>query len=96
LTVNRRQIDPVDRHALALLRGGDRPLAAVRFGQGWEHEAATPAATGRRWLTPSSPTSSITAPTPPSPSSSPTAKPKTSPTTSAAASPPSACSPARD
>ncbi len=46
LTVNRRQVDPVDRHALGLLRGGD-PAASqqVRFGHGWEHEAATPAAT---------------------------------------------------
>jgi hypothetical protein len=46
LTVNRRQVDPVDRHALAMLRGGE-PAGSqrVRFGQGWEHEAATPAAT---------------------------------------------------
>jgi hypothetical protein len=46
LTVNRRQVDPVDRHALALLRSGDPARSQqVRFGQGWEHEAATPAAT---------------------------------------------------
>jgi hypothetical protein len=46
LTVNRRQADPVDRHALALLRSGD-PAGSqqVRFGRGWEHEGATPAAT---------------------------------------------------
>jgi conjugative relaxase-like TrwC/TraI family protein len=46
LTVNRRQVDPVDRHALGLLRGGD-PAGSqqVRFGHGWEHEGATPAAT---------------------------------------------------
>ena len=46
LTVNRRQVDPVDRHALALLRGGD-PAGSqqLRAGHGWEHEAATPAAT---------------------------------------------------
>jgi hypothetical protein len=46
LTVNRRQVDPVDRHALALLRAGD-PVAsqALRVGHGWEHDAGTPAAT---------------------------------------------------
>ncbi len=46
LSVNRRQVDPVDRRALALLRGGD-PAGSqqLRRGHGWEHEAATPAAT---------------------------------------------------
>jgi hypothetical protein len=46
LIVNRRQVDPVDRDALALLRGGDSAGSQqVRVCQGWEHEAATPAAT---------------------------------------------------
>ncbi len=46
LTTNRRQVDPVDRHALALLRNGE-PVAsqALRAGHGWEHQAATPDAT---------------------------------------------------
>jgi conjugative relaxase-like TrwC/TraI family protein len=46
LTVNRRQVDPLDRHALDLLRAG-QPLASqrVRAGRGWEHDAATPHAT---------------------------------------------------
>jgi hypothetical protein len=46
LTVNRRQLDPIDRRALILLRGGD-PAGSqrLRAGHGWEHEAATPAAT---------------------------------------------------
>jgi conjugative relaxase-like TrwC/TraI family protein len=46
LTVNRRQIDPTDHHALHLLRGGD-PAGSqnLRAGNGWEHEAASPAAT---------------------------------------------------
>ena len=46
LTVNRRQLDPIDRHALALLRGGD-PAGSqqLRPGHGWEHEAATPGGT---------------------------------------------------
>jgi conjugative relaxase-like TrwC/TraI family protein len=46
LTVNRRQVDPVDRYALNLLRGGD-PVASqqLRAGHGWEHEAASPNAT---------------------------------------------------
>jgi conjugative relaxase-like TrwC/TraI family protein len=46
LTMNRRQIDPVDRHALDLLRAGEVVASqAVRAGQGWEHDAATPDAT---------------------------------------------------
>jgi conjugative relaxase-like TrwC/TraI family protein len=46
LTVNRRQVDPVDRHALTLLRAGDPAAAqAERAGHGWEHDAGTPAAT---------------------------------------------------
>jgi hypothetical protein len=46
LTVNRRQVDPVDRHALTLLRAGDPHASqALRAGQGWEHEAVTPDAT---------------------------------------------------
>jgi conjugative relaxase-like TrwC/TraI family protein len=46
LTVNRRQVDPIDRHALGLLRAGS-PVASqrLRTAQGWEHERATPAAT---------------------------------------------------
>ena len=46
LTVNRRQVDPADRQALDLLRGGD-PTASqqLRAGQGWEHEHASPAQT---------------------------------------------------
>jgi conjugative relaxase-like TrwC/TraI family protein len=46
LSVNRRQVDPVDRYALALLRAGDPAAAqALRAGHGWEHDAGTPAAT---------------------------------------------------
>ena len=46
LTVNRRQLDPIDRRALIRLRGGD-PAGSqqLRAAQGWEHDAATPAAT---------------------------------------------------
>jgi hypothetical protein len=46
LTVNRRQVDSVDRHALHLLRAG-HPMASqrLRTRQGWEHEHATPGAT---------------------------------------------------
>ncbi|MDE3202855.1 MAG: relaxase domain-containing protein, partial [Acidobacteriota bacterium] len=44
LTVNRRQIDALDRQALDLLRHGD-PAASqqLRGEQGWEHEHANPA-----------------------------------------------------
>jgi hypothetical protein len=44
--VNRRQVDPVDRYALALLRAG-QPHASqlLRADHGWEHDAATAAAT---------------------------------------------------
>jgi conjugative relaxase-like TrwC/TraI family protein len=46
LTTNRRQIEPDDRHALALLRVGEAAASqAVRAEKGWEHHAATPAAT---------------------------------------------------
>jgi hypothetical protein len=46
LAVNRRQVDPVDRHALVLLRGGDSASSqGLRGGQGWEHEGDTPGAT---------------------------------------------------
>jgi conjugative relaxase-like TrwC/TraI family protein len=46
LTVNRRQLDPVDRHALTLLRDG-QPGASqqLRTANGWEHEASTPGRT---------------------------------------------------
>jgi conjugative relaxase-like TrwC/TraI family protein len=46
LTVNRRQLDPVDRDALDRLRAGD-PVGSqqVRARLGWEHEATTPGAT---------------------------------------------------
>ena len=46
LTVNRRQVDPADRQALDLLRGGD-PTGSqqLRAHRGWEHEHATPART---------------------------------------------------
>jgi hypothetical protein len=44
LTVNRRQLDPTDKAAVALLRAGN-PVASqqVRTASGWEHEARTPA-----------------------------------------------------
>jgi len=46
LSVNRRQVDPTDRHALTVLRGGDAVMSQqIRSTQGWEHEAATPNAT---------------------------------------------------
>ena len=46
LTVNRRQLDPTDRHALALLRAG-QPAESQRLRtvHGWEHEASTPGRT---------------------------------------------------
>jgi conjugative relaxase-like TrwC/TraI family protein len=45
LTVNRRQVDPVDRHALDTLRAGEPAASqALRAGRGWEHDGATPAA----------------------------------------------------
>ncbi|MDA8044806.1 MAG: AAA family ATPase [Actinomycetota bacterium] len=46
LTVNRRQVDPADREALDLLRGGD-PTGSqqLRAERGWEHEHATPGLT---------------------------------------------------
>ncbi len=46
LVVNRRQRDPADQEALALLRAG-RPAEsqAMRAEQGWEHEEPTPEAT---------------------------------------------------
>ncbi|HET9077034.1 MAG TPA: MobF family relaxase, partial [Acidimicrobiales bacterium] len=43
LTVNRRQVDPVDREALDLLRQGDAAGSQqLRAEQGWEHEYASP------------------------------------------------------
>ncbi len=47
LTVNRRQVDPDDRHALDILRCGN-PHASqqLRREHGWEHTAAT------RWSSP--------------------------------------------
>ncbi len=46
LTVNRRQVDAADREALDLLRRGDPGGSqALRAGQGWEHEHASPAQT---------------------------------------------------
>jgi hypothetical protein len=46
LTVNRRQLDPTDRHALDLLRHGDPHSSQhVRREHGWEHTGATPTAT---------------------------------------------------
>ena len=43
LTVNRRQIDPDDRHALDVLRCGDAYASQqLRRDHGWEHTAATP------------------------------------------------------
>ena len=46
LTVNRRQLDPTDRHAITLLRAG-QPVESqrLRTGHGWEHEASTPGRT---------------------------------------------------
>ena len=45
LTVNRRQLDPVDREALDLLRQGDAAGSQQLRGEhGWEHEHASPAA----------------------------------------------------
>jgi conjugative relaxase-like TrwC/TraI family protein len=46
LTVNRRQIDAADRHALDLLRVGNPDESQkVRSGNGWEHDHTNPAAT---------------------------------------------------
>ncbi|MDQ3570973.1 MAG: AAA family ATPase, partial [Actinomycetota bacterium] len=46
LGVNRRQHDPLDQQALAALRVGEVAHSqAMRTEAGWEHEAATPAAT---------------------------------------------------
>jgi hypothetical protein len=46
LAVNRRQLDPVDREALGLLRrGGAAPSQRLRQDQGWEHEHANPGVT---------------------------------------------------
>jgi hypothetical protein len=43
LTVNRRQVDPADRHALSLLRQGEvAGSQQLRVEQGWEHEHARP------------------------------------------------------
>ena len=43
LTVNRRQVDPTDRQAIALLRRGQATLSQeLRATQGWEHEHARP------------------------------------------------------
>ena len=48
LTVNRRQVDPDDRHALQILRGGDAYHSQqLRRQHGWEHTAATPEDTRR-------------------------------------------------
>ena len=46
LTINRRQLDPTDRHALELLRNGEPHTSQeVRREHGWEHTGATPAST---------------------------------------------------
>jgi hypothetical protein len=43
LTVNRRQVDPTDRHALGLLRRGQATASQeLRAEQGWEHEHERP------------------------------------------------------
>jgi conjugative relaxase-like TrwC/TraI family protein len=43
LTVNRRQVDPTDRHALGLLRRGQATASQeLRAENGWEHEHARP------------------------------------------------------
>jgi conjugative relaxase-like TrwC/TraI family protein len=43
LTVNRRQLDPTDRQALDLLRGGDvAGSQQLRTEHGWEHQHASP------------------------------------------------------
>ena len=48
LTVNRRQVDPDDRHALHILRCGDAHASQqLRREHGWEHTAATPEDTRR-------------------------------------------------
>ncbi len=48
LTVNRRQVDPDDRHALGILRCGDAHASQqLRREHGWEHTAATPEDTRR-------------------------------------------------
>ena len=48
LTVNRRQVDPVDRDALQVLRCGDaRASQQLRREHGWKHTAATPEDTRR-------------------------------------------------
>ena len=48
LTVNRRQVDPDDRHALGILRCGDAFASQqLRREHGWEHTAATPEDTRR-------------------------------------------------
>jgi conjugative relaxase-like TrwC/TraI family protein len=48
LTVNRRQVDPNDRHALHLLRCGDAHTSQqLRRKHGWEHTGATPEETRR-------------------------------------------------
>lgn len=48
LTINRRQRDPADRHALALLRQGDvTGSQQLRAERGWEHEHARPGDTRR-------------------------------------------------
>ena len=48
LTVNRRQVDPDDRHALGILRCGDAFASQqLRRDHGWEHTAATPEDTRR-------------------------------------------------
>ena len=45
LTVNRRQVDPADREALGLLRGGEAAASQhVRTENGWEHEHKSPTA----------------------------------------------------
>ena len=48
LTINRRQADPDDRHALDVLRCGDAYASQqLRREHGWEHTAATPEDTRR-------------------------------------------------
>jgi hypothetical protein len=92
LTANRRQVDPVDRHALALLRAGD-PVAsqALRAGHGWEHDAASPAAARAAMADAVVADIRDHGPRRRWLWSCPTVRPRISPTGSAAASPPPAC-----
>ncbi len=49
LTVNRRQLDPIDRHALHVLRWGDaHGSQQIRREHGWEHTGGDPPGNGRR------------------------------------------------